>query len=77
MTKIKFNDGHPDEDIKILVKAESVILGKDSSDHFVLIKRSKVDESKEVEFSEDLEGLDSEVTDETTADVVESLQNQE
>lgn len=77
MTKIKFNDGHPDEDIKILVKAESVILGKDSSDHFVLIKRSKVDESKEVEFSEDLEGLDSEVTDEITADVVESLQNQE
>lgn len=77
MTKIKFNDGHPDEEIKILVKAESVILGKDSSDHFVLIKRSKVDESKEVEFSEDLEGLDSEVTDETTADVVELLQNQE
>lgn len=77
MTKIKFNDGHPDEEIKILVKAESVILGKDSSDHFVLIKRSKVDESKEVEFSEDLEGLDYEVTDETTADVVESLQNQE
>lgn len=77
MTKIKFNDGHPDEEIKILVKAESVILGKDSSDHFVLIKRSKVDESKEVEFSEDLEGLDSEVIDETTADVVESLQNQE
>lgn len=77
MTKIKFNDGYPDEEIKILVKAESVILGKDSSDHFVLIKRSKVDESKEVEFSEDLEGLDSEVTDETTADVVESLQNQE
>lgn len=77
MTKIKFNDGHPDEEIKILVKAESVILGKDSSDHFVLIKRSKVDESKEVEFSEDLEGLDSEVTDETIADVVESLQNQE
>lgn len=77
MTKIKFNDGHPDEEIKILVKAESVILGKDLSDHFVLIKRSKVDESKEVEFSEDLEGLDSEVTDETTADVVESLQNQE
>lgn len=77
MTKIKFNDGHPDEEIKILVKAESVILGKDSSDHFVLIKRSKVDESKEVEFSEDLEGLDSEVTDEITADVVESLQNQE
>lgn len=77
MTKIKFNDGHPDEEIKILVKAESVILGKDSSDHFVLIKRSKVDESKEVEFSEDFQGLDSEVTDETTADVVESLQNQE
>lgn len=77
MTKIKFNDGHPDEEIKILVKAESVILGKDSSDHFVLIKRSKVDESKEVEFSEDLEGLDSEVTDEITADVVELLQNQE
>lgn len=70
MTKIRFNDGHPSIDVEILVKAESIILAKDEEDHFVLIKRSKVDEAPKVDFSDELEGIESEIVDEETAEVI-------
>lgn len=77
MTKIRFNDGHPSIDVKILVKAESIILAKDEEDHFVLIKRSKLDEAPEVDFSDELEGIESEIVDEETAEVIIAQRDKE
>lgn len=50
---IKFNDGTPPIDVEVLLKAESIMVVRDKEGHFSLVNRAKVDESKEVEVSDE------------------------
>lgn len=72
METLKFNDGTPPIEVKVLVRAETVLFCKDKDGKFSIIKRSKVDEGEpEVDFVEDSEDVEESI-DETTGDIIEN-----
>lgn len=72
METLKFNDGTPPIEVKVLVRAETILFCKDKEGKFSIIKRSKVDEGEpEVDFVDNVEENEESI-DETACNIIEN-----